>query len=570
MIILANLLFLLPPKIIGNTIDLIQNGKITGDLLHSKVTFLISLSVGLYVIMVIYTNLLFGNAMLLEKLLKSKLFNHIMKMGHSFFQRNRSGDIIALSTNDLAAVVNTAGPGTLLLINTVIGFFSVIIAMIFLVDYRLMIASIIPLPILAFVIGRIGESMRRQLVSAQAAFGKMNNHALESISGLRVLRAYVQEEQDLDTFENITKDVLSKNKKVAFRSAMIQPVILIIVGFSYVIGIGYGAYLVFHNQITLGQLITFNIYLGLLIWPMISFGDLVDLIKRGSASLERIENVFDQNVDVVEKDTTLNISKPTSIVFKNLSFKYPDTQIESLKSINVKIQKGQTLGIVGRTGSGKSTFLKQLLKQYPIEENQVFISDIPIELLPTENIRKWIGYVPQEHLFLSRTIKDNIAFGKKDASMEEINKVIKTTCLTDDIEQMRNGMDTVIGEGGVMLSGGQKQRLSIARALLIDPEILILDDVLSAVDAKTESEILFNLKQQRVGKTTLISTHRLATISHADWIIVLDNGKIIEEGTHNELVNNNTWYKQQYYNQQLEAELLNMEKDVSYDKQSNT
>jgi ATP-binding cassette subfamily B multidrug efflux pump len=434
-------------------------------------------------------------------------------------------------------------------------------AMIIFIDLKLMLAALLPLPFLAYAVNRLGKMMRHRFLSAQESFGHMNDHALESISGLRVLRSYVQEEKDTEAFDRVTTQVMRKNMKVAFTNALFQPVISTIVGFSYAIGIGYGSYLVFYNQITLGQLVTFNIYLGLLIWPMISFGEFINVLQRGSASVDRLEKSFEQHPDVEDAEHAIPINQPTSIEMKQLSFRYPGASSDSLQQISFRIEQGQTLGVVGRTGSGKSTLLKQLLRQYPIEPNKLWISEIPIEQIALDQVHKWIGYVPQEHLLLSKSIKENIIIGKPDADTSELEQVIEMASFTKDIEQMSQGWDTVIGESGVMLSGGQKQRTAIARALLIDPEILILDDVLSAVDAKTESRILQNIRQQREGKTTLISTHRLSAVSHAHWILVLDDGRIIEEGTHEQLLYRNGWYKQQYDRQQLEADILNEGKE---------
>lgn len=554
---LVNVLNIIPPKIIGDVIDSIRLNELTAVGLTKTVVFLLALGALLYILNFIWVTTLFGNAFVLEKQLRSRLFAHLTRMAPSFFHRNRTGDLMALATNDILAISNTAGYGVLTLVSTVTGTTIVLATMVSLIDYKLMLASLIPLPFLALSINVLGRQMRKRFLAAQAAFGKMNDHALESISGLRVLRSYVQETKDIAAFDEVTRDVMEQNKKVAFVGALFQPAIQTIVGVSYAIGIGYGSYLVFHGELTLGQLVSFNIYLGMLIWPMISFGEFINVLQRGSASADRVDGTLRQQSDVKEADRPVDVAKPEVIEFDRLTFRYPESSADSLKEIALRLNRGETLGIVGRTGSGKSTLLKQLLRQYPVEEGRLRINGTPIEQIPIERVRSWIGYVPQEHLLLSKSIRDNILFGNPDADERELERIVKIVSLAEDIAQMKDGLDTVIGEYGVMLSGGQKQRVGIARALLTDPEILILDDALSAVDARTESRILQNIRAERAGKTTLIATHRLSAVSHAHHIVVLEEGRIVEQGTHAQLMELGGWYRQQYDRQQMESSLLN-------------
>ncbi|MDF2669122.1 MAG: multidrug transporter ATP-binding protein [Paenibacillus sp.] len=556
-IILVNLLSIVPPRMIGSIIDSIRKGTLTAEALSTTFLTLIGLALLVYGLNFLWVNTLFGNSAVLETSLRSKLFRHLMRMTPSFFHRNRTGDLMALATNDVLAMSQTAGFGVLTLVSTLVGTTVVLVTMVVFIDYKLMLAALLPLPILAIAINILGKRMRHRFVEAQGSFGRMNDHALESISGLRVLRSYVQEGKDLEAFDHVTQDVMEKNRKVAFISSLFQPIISTIVGISYSIGIGYGSYLVFHNELTLGQLVTFNIYLGMLIWPMISFGEFINILQRGSASADRMYASFEQKADVQDSGKPLQVEHPTSIEFQNLTFRYPSAQMDSLKDISFRLQSGETLGIVGRTGSGKSTLLKQLLRQYPVAEHKVLISGVPIERISLERVKSWIGYVAQEHLLLSKSIRDNIALGKHDASREELEKVVGMASFSEDIAQMKEGLETVIGEYGVMLSGGQKQRLGISRALLIDPEILVLDDALSAVDARTENRIIGNIRRERTGKTTLIATHRLSAVHHAHLIVVLDEGRIVERGTHEQLMALNGWYKEQYERQQMESSLMN-------------
>lgn len=552
---LVSLLSTIPPNLIGRTVDHIQKGQLTEAGLTQTVLLLIGLSLLLYVMVYIWITTLFGNSALIEKVLRGRLLANLTRMTPAFFQRNSTGQLMALATNDVLAIGQTAGYGVMTLVNTLVGASVVVIMMVSLVSYKLMIAALIPLPLLAVVISKLGKKVRTRFLDAQASFGKMNDHALESISGIRVIRSYVQENDDLTAFDKVTSEVMLKNKQVSILNALFQPVISLIVGVSYSIGIGYGSYLVFQDEISLGQLISFNIYLGMLIWPMISFGEFINVLQRGSASADRLDMALTQKPDLKDADKPVTIKVPERIEMKQLTFTYPTASQPSLENVSFQLERGQTLGIVGKTGSGKSTLLKQLLRQYPLEHERLMIAGVPVEQITIDQMRRWIAYVPQEHLLLSKSIRDNIALGKPDASPEEIARAVEMASFTEDIALMPEGLETVVGENGVMLSGGQKQRLAIARALLIDSEILLLDDSLSAVDARTESRILHHIRLEREGKTTFITTHRLSAVSHADWIIVLSEGRIIEEGTHDELMLFEGWYKEQWERQQMEASL---------------
>jgi ATP-binding cassette, subfamily B, multidrug efflux pump len=563
----VNVMNVIPPKLIGDTIDQIRLMEMErGDLLRT-VGVLAVLSVIGYVLTVIWITTLFGNSILLEKRLRSRLMSHMTRLTPTFYQKNRTGDLMALATNDVPAVSNTAGYGLLTLLSTVTGTTIVVITMSTLISVKLMIAALLPMPLLALAISKLGKQMRKRFLASQTAFGNLNDHVLESISGLRVVRSYVQEKNDLAAFEKVTLDVLDKNKRVALIGASFEPVISSIVGLSFTIGIGYGTYLVFHNEISLGQLVSFHMYLGSLIWPMISFGEFINVLQRGNASADRLQHAFDQVADVKEPEQPVRVETPDSIELNNLQFTYPGAANPSLRGITLRVAQGETLGIVGRTGGGKSTLLKQLLRQYPIEPGALRISGESIDRLSIDQLRSWIGYVSQEHMLLSKTIAENIRFGKPDADEEELRRAIRLAFLEKDLSAMKDGLQTLIGENGVMLSGGQKQRVGIARALIAEPHILILDDALSAVDARTEHAILAHIRSERQGKTTLIATHRLSAVSHADWIVVLEDGRIAEEGTHADLMRMGGWYKEQYEVQQaeelLESRLVESEVEVS-------
>jgi len=551
----VSVLSTIPPRLIGNTIDHIKNGVLTASELDRTILTLVCLALLLYVMVYLWITTLFGNSALVEKLLRGRLLGHLTKMTPAFFQRNSTGQLMALATNDVLAIGQTSGYGVMTLVNTLVGASTVIVMMISFVSYKLMLAALVPLPFLAVVISKLGKKVRHRFLDAQAAFGKMNDHALESISGIRALRSYVQENKDIAAFDRVTSEVRDKNRRVSILNALFQPVISLIVGLSYFIGLGYGSYLLAEQEISLGQLITFNIYLGMLIWPMISFGEFINVLQRGSASADRLETALAQEADLRDAEFPVAIETPQSIEFKSLTFTYPAASNPSLIDVSFRLERGETLGVVGKTGSGKSTLLKQLLRQYSIGEDMLLLSGVPIENIAIERLKQWVAYVPQEHMLLSKSIRDNIALGKPDASPEEIVRAVEMAAFTQDVAAMPDGLDTIVGENGVMLSGGQKQRLAIARALLVDSEILLLDDSLSAVDARTESRIIHHIRKERAGRTTIIATHRLSAVSHANWIVVLDEGRIDLEGTHDQLIMRGGWYKEQWHRQQMEASL---------------
>jgi ATP-binding cassette subfamily B protein len=318
------------------------------------------------------------------------------------------------------------------------------------------------------------------------------------------------------------------------------------------IGLGYGAYLVSQQEMTLGDLVSFNVYLGMIIWPMFAIGELINVMQRGNASLDRVQETLDYEEDVKDASHPVTVAQPGRIGFSEVKFQYPQSSSINLSNINLQLEQGQTLGIVGKTGSGKTTLIKQLLREYPAGEGTISLAGIPIEDQTKDQVRNWIGYVPQDHVLFSRTVRENILFGHPEGTEEDIETAIRLSHFQKDLQLLPQGLETLVGEKGVALSGGQKQRISIARALIKNPEILLLDDSLSAVDAKTEARIIENIQQERHGKTTIITTHRLSAIQHADWIVVLDDGVIIEEGTHEDLLKNEGWYKEQFDRQQIE------------------
>lgn len=555
LLVFAGLLEMIPPKLIGLAIDEINIGTLTWESLRNYLLTYGALLVAIYFITYIWMYQLFGGAFLVERLLRSRYMKHLLKMTSTFYERNRTGDLMARATNDLKAVSMTAGFGILTLVDSTVFMIIVLATMSILISWKLTLAAILPLPLMALAMNKYGKIIHKRFTAAQDSFGEMNDQVLESIAGVRVTRAYVQERADQGKFRRLTEDVYNKNIGVAKIDVLFEPTIKVLVGISYLIGLGYGAYLVFHNALTLGELVSFNVYLGMLIWPMIAVGELINVMQRGNASLDRVNKILTYEQDVKEHKSPQSLDNPGAIEFDSVTFTYPSSGVKNLDNITFTLSKGETLGIVGRTGSGKTTLLKQLLREYPSGEGEIRISGVPIEKLSLEALQSWIGYVPQDQILFSRTVRENILFGRSSGTDHDVERVLRLADIQKDINILPSGLDTLVGEKGVALSGGQKQRVSIARALMIDPEILILDDAMSAVDGKTEAQIISNIRNERSGKTTLIATHRLSGVQHADRIIVLEDGKVTETGTHQELLEQNGWYNEQFDRQQLEDNL---------------
>lgn len=550
LLIFTSILEVIPPMFIGEAIDSITSNSMTSSKLWGILIPFFIIIIANYVLSLIWQYQLFGGAITLEKTLRTRLMYHFLKMTPTFYEKHRTGDLMARATNDLNAVSLTAGYGIMTLIDSTIYLGAIIVAMGMFISWKLTILAMIPVPIMAFLIQYFGKIVHSRYSDAQSAFGKLNNRVLESVSGVRVVRAYVQEKKDEERFNKMSEEVYEKYMNVVKAEALFGPFTRLGTALCYCIALGYGALLINQNEMTLGGLVSFTVYLGLAVWPMMAIGELINVMQQGNASLDRVQETLRYKEDVEnilgEKDVT-----PSSIGFSEFTFQYPLSHVKNLQRISVQLKKGETLGIVGKTGAGKTTFVKQLLREYPLGEGQFIVGDLDVGKIPKAQLLNWIGYVPQDQFLFSKTIEENILYGKENATKEELNEVVKLACLEKDIAILPNGLSTLVGEKGVSLSGGQKQRVAIARALIKNPEILILDDALSAVDAKTEAKIIENIRNVRKGKTTIITTHRLSAIQHADYIIVLDDGMIVEEGKHNELLHKNGWYKEQFVRQQL-------------------
>lgn len=549
---LASVVSILQPKILEKGINQIVNKTLTMESLMRLILAMGGLIVVGYTVSFLWTYLLYGASHELEYTIRKNYFRHLLKMDNKFYERNVVGDLMARGTSDLRAVSMTAGYGILALVDSSVYLVFILFTMIFTISFKLTVVALIPLPFVVVIVRILGKKIHKAFTRSQNAFSEMNNKVLESVTGVRVVRAYVQEMNDIERLEESATKALNRNLDLVKIDALFDPLFKVVFTIAQIITYSYGLYLVFNHELTPGELVSFSIYLGMLAWPLIALGDTVNIMQRGNASYDRIQGILSQESEVKEPVEPKSVNGEfESLKFNNVSFTYPGGEFPAIKQISFTLKKGQTLGIVGKTGSGKTTILRQLLKQYHLEEGQVLINDIDVKDIPTKEVRGLFGYVPQEHILFTGTVKENIAFGKENATDEEIEQAIDLAAFRKDIEFLDQGIETIVGEQGVMLSGGQKQRLSIARAFVLNPEILVLDDSLSAVDGTTEKEILTNLKQARENKTTIIVAHRLSAVEHSDQIIVLDNGEIIERGKHAELMDQNGWYAKQYIHQQM-------------------
>lgn len=548
--IASNLFSVFIPYLIGQLIDYIVQDELTYRLLIKVISaFLFSL-IAAYIFEFIWSYYLFTGAAKLQRSMRDNLMAHFLNMRSIFFEKFRVGDLMARSTQDVRAIADTAGYGMMVLMNATLFLTTIVGMMGFSVSWRLTIFSLFPLIILAYTFDKLGNELEKRFSIAQESFSSLNNDVLEVVDGIRVIRAYVKEEDYLDKFRKQTESMLVKNNRVADINAMFMPFVKIITSICTVISFGYGTFLVYEGTLSVGNIVAFQMYLGMIIWPIISIGELTNVLRQGSAAMIRVEDVLN-TTDEMEENGFKDIEDSNDIVMQNLNFQYPTSQEMNLSQINIEIPKGKTMGIVGKTGAGKTTLLRQFLRQYPLGDGDFFYGDDGVLDYQRNQIQHLIGYVPQDHILFSRSVRDNIAFGKGQASDQEILESINIAAFDEDLLQMNKGLDTMIGEKGVSISGGQKQRISLARALIKNPEILILDDALSAVDAKTEQKIISNIQQVRTNKTTLISTHRLSAVKEADEIIVLEEGQIVEHGNHEELLALQGWYYKQYLRQEL-------------------
>ena len=549
---LVSVFNLIPPKVIGNIVDKIEAGNLTNSQLFINIIYLVLAAFIMYGLRYVWRVYIFGAAYNLGRILRFRLFQHFTKMSPSFYQKYRTGDLMAHATNDVNAVVMVAGGGVMSAVDASITALVTLFTMVFLISAKLTLIAVIPLPFLAYATNKLGEKNHQSFKEAQESFSDLNNKVQESVSGIRVTKSFGYGNDEINSFKETNKKVFSKNIIASKYNALFDPMVLVFVGLSYTLTLIFGGIFISRGEISVGNLVTFVTYLDMLVWPLQAIGWLFNIGQRGDVSYTRIEKLLAEENDVVEKENTIPAHNGR-LEYNINSFSYVGE--ETLSDIKFAIDKGQTLGIVGVTGSGKTTLLKLLLREYDVEDGSINLNNHNIKDYKLNDLRSLIGYVPQDQVLFAMSIKENIRFADTKYKDKQVEDITKVCGIYDDIVNMTDGFDTIIGERGVSLSGGQKQRMAMSRALIMNPEILILDDSLSAVDAKTEHLILENLKEERSGKTTIITAHRLSAIVHADLIIVMDNGKIIERGTHDQLIAQDGWYKETYNTQQLEEKM---------------
>lgn len=553
-LILTSFANLIPPLALGRMAELLNQGKISWLDFFINVLGIIVAALFLYMFRLGWRSQLWGGAQILARDLTTKLYWHFLKMDRTFYQRHRTGDLMAHATNDITAFV--AGDGVLALVDAVFTGGTTLIAMMIFVDWRLTLIAMIPMPLLALMARFLGTKLHEAYRHSQEAFSQLNNKTQESITGIKVLKTFGQAQEDIAAFDKMTYDTIRINKRVFKIDSLYDPLTTLIIGFTYIITIIVGGQMVQTNEINIGQLVSFVAYIASLEWPMFAIGYLFNLIERGSASYKRVMSLLSEK-SLIKDQVDHTVDKITGNLEVNIDkFKYPDEKNRlALQKINFNLKPGQTLGLVGKVGAGKSTIIELLMRDFDNYQGQIKLAGKNIKDIALDSYLGEISYVPQDNFLFSVSIADNIRFAEPEASLDQIRQAAQEAALDTDIMLFPNKYDTLVGENGVSLSGGQKQRLAIARALIKDSQILILDDALSAVDAKTEKSILNNLQKCRKDKTTIIAAHRLSSVMKADLILVLKDGQVIERGTHDQLLAENGWYKEMWDRQELEKKV---------------
>ncbi|EGR2263684.1 ATP-binding cassette domain-containing protein [Vibrio parahaemolyticus] len=542
---------LVPPKAVGMIVDGIVDNTLETNTLIMWLLGLIVLLFTIYGCRILWRIWLFGASWELGTILRNRLYRHLSTQPPRFFERYKTGDLMARGTNDVRNIVMTAGEGVLTAADSVITGIAVLIIMVTQVSWKLTVMALLPMPFLAVIIFFIVRILHQRFRVAQEAFSSMSDMTQESLNGVRMLRAFGLENQEQQRFEDVVDDTGAKNIAVARVDARFDPAIQLTIGLSFLLSVAAGAYLVDKGEITLGDLTAFTMYLGLMIWPMLAFAFLFNILERGSAAWNRLQEIFDEQPEIIGGTQPLD-EKPLPLHIKIDAFHWSKELPPALAAVDVTLEPGKMLGIAGPVGSGKSTLLTLLLRQHDLENGTIQFGDVKIKDAILPQWRNRFAVVNQSPFLFSKSIFDNIALGNPQATKEQVYQAAKLACIHDDIEKFPDGYQTEVGEKGITLSGGQKQRIAIARAMLLNAQVLVLDDALSAVDGRTEHQILKNLETHYRDQALIVIAHRLTALEAADEIIVLNHGLVTERGKHHSLLEHQGWYAEMFQYQKLE------------------
>jgi len=554
LLVVIAILQLVPPRIVGIVIDGVSKQHMPAKTLAFWIGILLLVAVVVYLLRYVWRVLLFGASYLLAVELREKYYRQLSNQAPSFYQRHRTGDLIARATNDVDRVVFAAGEGVLTLVDSLVMGLAVLFVMSTQISWELTLLSLIPMPIMAMVIKHQGAQLHSRFKSAQAAFSMLNDQAQESLTSIRMIKSFGLENHQSKRFADVAAEAGARNMHVAKVDARFNPTIFIAIGCANLLAIGGGGVMVIHGHLTLGQLTSFVMYLGLMIWPMLALAWMFNIVERGSAAYSRIRSMLSEPSTVQDGERSLPQGRGVLSV-DVARFAYSEGTNPVLHNIQFNLAPGQMLGLCGPTGAGKSALLSLIQRQFDPDQGEVCFHGISLRELRLDEWRARLAVVSQTPFLFSDSVAMNIALGKPDATQEDIERVAKLASVHEDILRLPEGYQTEVGERGVMLSGGQKQRISIARALLLDAEILILDDALSAVDGRTEYQILHNLREWGENRTVIISAHRLSALTEASEILVLQQGAVAQRGLHSELSQQRGWYRDMHRFQQIEAQL---------------
>ena len=541
------------PLVVGETIDEVAAGTFTADAVWDPVIKLAFIAVTVFLGRIIWRWFIFGSARKIERDMRNELYEHLQTLSASYFHEHKAGEIMAYISSDIEAVRMVFAVTVMMGIDSLAIGLSTLVKMIFQIDLTLTVVACVPMILVALTTTFVGGELHRRFKYRQQAYSDLSDFVNEKLGGIKVIKAFVQEPYEQENFEKVNKIACDANVKEARIQAFMFPFMRAVTGLSMALAIGYGGYIAILGQITVGNFGSFIMFLNNLMWPMASIGRIINILTRGSAAMQRLETVLHAEPEIFDWPQAENEGPVSgSVEAKNLTFTYPGKTEPVLQNVSFKLEKGQTLGIVGRTGTGKTTLVNLLIRVFEPSEGQLFVGGREIHQIPLQQLRSCMGYVPQDNFLFSDTISENIRFGDRSKTQAEIEAAAMAACVHDNIVDFAEGYGTMVGERGVSLSGGQKQRIAIARALILDPEIMILDDSVSAVDTDTEEKILQHLRQTRKGKTNIIIAHRISTIQDADKIIVIDDGTIAESGSHSQLMEKNGIYADMYNRQLLE------------------